>query len=93
MTDYSSIVEDIETTPDHLFRPEADFWHAIVATDAQEMNDRIYVTIPEFGNLRFGPARWQSRDATSLPSRGDVALVAFNNRRELWVIAWWPFQD
>lgn len=35
--------------------------------------------------------RWQSRDATSLPAKGMVCLVAIDDYNEPWVIAWWPF--
>jgi len=68
-------------------------WHAIVATNAASINDRIMVTIPEFSTrLRFGPCRWQAReDVTALPQRGDTALVLFSSKKEPWVVAWWPF--
>lgn len=67
-------------------------WYAIVATNATDLSDSLEVTIPAFDrNLRFGPCRWQSRDAVTLPARGDEALVIFDDRKQPWIIAWWPF--
>lgn len=67
-------------------------WYAIVATNATDLSDSLEVVIPAFDkNLRFGPCRWQSRDAVSLPARGDEALVVFDERKQPWIIAWWPF--
>lgn len=70
----------------------AQAWHAIIATDATTFSDKIFVTIPAFDETqRWGPCRWQSRDGSSLPARGDSALVIFDERRECWITAWWPF--
>lgn len=67
-------------------------WYATIATNAIDLSSSVDVTIPAFDkNLRFGPCRWQSRDATSLPARGDECLVIFDDRKQPWVVAWWPF--
>lgn len=67
-------------------------WYAVVAKTVTDLSESVYVVIPDFDpDLQFGPCRWQSRDATSLPARGDEALVVFDNKRRPWVIAWWPF--
>lgn len=63
-------------------RAPADFAHS------------LFVTLPDFGSdqdLEWGPCRWQSRDATTLPAKGDQCLVLFDNNKEPWVVAWWPF--
>lgn len=66
-------------------------WFATFATAVADLGDLAPVIIPEFDeNLQWGPCRWQSRDATSLPAKGDQCLVAFDNRRNPWVVAWWP---
>ena len=67
-------------------------WHATVATEPADLDEMIYVVIPEFSpQLRWGPCRWQARSDTALPSRGDDALVIRSNRGEWWVVSWWPF--
>jgi hypothetical protein len=70
-------------------------WDGLVATDAADLSDPIYVRIPDLaGDLQIGPCRWQSRDDTSLPARNDRCLVVFaNNTGEPWVVAWWPFDE
>lgn len=69
-------------------------WHAIIASDPGDQDERIYITIPEFSNtLQWGPCRWQARSDTALPARGDTALAMRSNRGEWWVISWWPFDD
>lgn len=63
-----------------------------VAVGATDMGDRIWVTIDAFADgRRYGPCRWQSRDDTSLPARGDRCLVIFDDNQEGWVTVWWPF--
>lgn len=66
-------------------------WAGSIATTVTDFSDRVYITIPELGNLRLGPARWQARDAVSFPARGDECLVIFDNKNEPWVVVWWPF--
>lgn len=67
-------------------------WYARISADATDLSDLVPVIIPEFDEqLEWGPCRWQSRDDTSLPNQGDEALVAFDNRRNPWIVVWWPF--
>ena len=67
-------------------------WYGTVAKTCTDITQAIPVIIPEFDPmLEWGPCLWQSRDATSLPAKGDRCLVAFDNRRNPWVVAWWPF--
>lgn len=63
-----------------------------VAVGASDMGDRIMVIVPAIDETqRIGPCRWQARDETSHPARGDACLVAFDEQSDPWVIAWWPF--
>ena len=74
--------------PDMMTQP----WFGVVSKDAVDFTDMLMVTIPAFDeNLEWGPMRWQSRDATSLPSVGDHCLVVFDDERNGWVVAWWPY--
>lgn len=67
-------------------------WYARISRDAADLSDLVPVIIPEFDEqLQWGPCRWQSRDDISLPAKGDEALVAFDNRRNPWIVTWWPF--
>lgn len=69
-------------------------WSAIVAEPATDMDTKIHVVIPGFSDgLQVGPCRWQARDATSLPARGDRCLVTFDDHHEPWVPIWWPFDS
>lgn len=62
-----------------------------VAVGATDMGQRIYITVPAISDHRLGPCRWQARDDTSHPARGDICLVEFDDQGEPWVVAWWPF--
>jgi hypothetical protein len=66
-------------------------WYAIVSRGATDLSDLIPVIIPDYDkNLEWGPCRWQARDATSLPAKGDECFVVFDNRRQPWIVSWWP---
>jgi hypothetical protein len=66
-------------------------WHAVVARDVTAMDELMDVIIPGFDNtLVWVGCRWQPRDATTLPQRGDDALLIFDNNRDKWVPCWWP---
>lgn len=70
----------------------AGIWQAVIAVGASDMSDTVKVRIPGFNSaMQIGPCRWQARDSSSHPARGNVCLVAFDDRGECWVIAWWPF--
>lgn len=67
-------------------------WEGVIASNPGDVGDLIEFTIPAVdADLKFGPCRWMSRDATSLPVKGDTCLVAFDNNAAPWVVAWWPF--
>lgn len=67
-------------------------WRGVVAKSAGDLTTLVPVIIPEYDEkLEWGPCRWQSRDATSLPVKGDSCLVIFDNLRQPWIVAWWPF--
>jgi hypothetical protein len=74
--------------------PEGGAWHALIASDPADLDEKVYIVIPEFSlALRFGPCKWQARSDTALPVRGNIALAIKSNRGEWWVVAWWPFDD
>jgi len=74
------------------YEDQAPLWLGKFATNVGDLNDLAPVIIPDFDpNLQWGPARWQTRDDVTLPRKGDACLIAFDNHRNPWVIAWWPF--
>lgn len=69
-------------------------WQGVITAGAQSLSDLVDVRIPAFSTRQnFAGCRWQSRDDHSTPDRGDVCLGGFDDRGELWVIAWWPFEE
>jgi hypothetical protein len=67
-------------------------WYGTFAYDVDDFLERAYVILPDFNeNQAVGPCRWQARDSTSLPDKGDDCLVMYDNRGQLWVVAWWPY--
>ncbi len=53
---------------------------------------RARIVIPDMNpDLVFENVRWQSRNSTTLPVVGDKCLVIFDNNREPWIVAWWPY--
>jgi hypothetical protein len=74
-------------------QPEGrDVWRGVVAASAADFADLVPVILPEFDqHLQWGPCRWQPRGDISLPAKGDTCLVMFDNRRDPWIVAWWPF--
>lgn len=66
-------------------------WAGVFADDVALFTDRAYVIIAAFDQqLRLGPYRWQTRDAFTLPNRGDACLVIFDDTGDGWVVAWVP---
>lgn len=69
-------------------------WYGEMAHDITDIRNGAFVYIMDFSDsLMWGPCPWQSRDKDSLPSEGDPCIVVFDNRRNPWVIAWWPFAN
>jgi hypothetical protein len=66
---------------------------AVVAVGAETLEQEIEVVIPVFStDQRFGPCRWQSRQAGEpLPSRGDPCLVVMDETQTPWVVTYWPY--
>jgi hypothetical protein len=63
-----------------------------ISRGASTMDDKVWVVIAALSTDReIGPCRWQARDDTSKPARGDRCFVQFDDNQEAWVIAWWPF--
>lgn len=75
---------------------------AIIASDPADTTEEVYVTMPHFdgttdhpnGVHLHGPCPWTPRVVDSghygIPSRGDRALVAFNEEDEPVIVTWWP---
>lgn len=88
MTDF---LADSKTRPESL---AGSTFSAVIADAPGDFDEKVYVTIPAFDpQLQWGPCRWQSRDATSLPGRGDACLVVFDENQEPWIPLWWPFNS
>jgi hypothetical protein len=82
-------LRDMRPTPQ---RPESRLWYGTVAETVTALDDDLLVILPDFDPRHlWGPCKWQSRDAVSLPSKGDECVVAFDNRNNPWVLAWWPY--
>lgn len=72
--------------------PPTQIWHGKIASNPTDVSDRLSVVVPDFDpDYQWENCRWQSRDSTSLPVRGDACVVVLTNRGEAWVLAWWPF--
>jgi hypothetical protein len=73
-------------------RHVAKTWQGVFSRDVADLTNLAYVTIPDMDpHLEIGPCRWQSRDQVSLPVKGDVCLVIFDNDNAPWIAVWWPF--
>lgn len=84
MSDFRDLHRDESGLPQAVY--------GLIAKTAADLTTLVPVIIPEFdAHLQWGPCRWQSRDSVSLPQKGDACLVVFDNRREPWIVAWWPF--
>lgn len=67
-------------------------WFGHVSRNVGSLTTLMYVTLEAHDETtEFGPCRWQSRDDTSLPTKGDEVLVMFDDKRQPWVVAWWPY--
>lgn len=69
-----------------------DIWFGQIARAVGDFTERAYVILPDFAqDKQLGPCFWQARDSVTLPARGDRCVVVFDNRGQIWVLAWWPF--
>lgn len=83
---------------DDVFPPmrnEASAFSAEVLDDATDVGDEVRVIVPGFddGAEFHGPCRWAPRagdDGPVYPTRGDHALVVFDDDRTPWIVAWSP---
>lgn len=67
-------------------------WSATFAEDVSDITEPAVVVIPAFDPVQqWKGCRWQSRDALTLPNRGDRCLVIFDETVQPWVVAWWPY--
>lgn len=63
--------------------------------DVAAVGDPAFVAVPAFSDtgteeLEWGPCSWAPEWGDSLPNRGDLALLLFDNHRLPWVIRWVP---
>lgn len=88
----SAIEREIVRQKADLAATPAGAFAGTVSKGATDMGERIMVVVPAINpTLAIGPCRWQARDDTSHPARGDSCLVVFDDNDEAWVAAWWPF--
>lgn len=68
-------------------------WSAVVATNAADVTQAVMVVIPRYHpQLRWGPCRWMPRgESLTYPTRGDKAIVMFDDTNTPFIVAWWPF--
>ena len=90
--------QDRERRPEHRT-----LWFGTIAEDVANDSEMAFVILPEFSEkLKWGPCRWMPRTemtgigpgtaaAVVKPLKGDECIVAFDNRRQPWILAWWPF--
>ena len=69
-------------------RPQLE--HGIIAASPDDFNTPVGVILPDFNDTDiWGPYRW-THNGNAMPQQGDQCLVAYSNRREGWVVAYWP---
>lgn len=64
----------------------------VVDSNPADETEEVWVLIPrkDGGKSRYGPCPgWVPRLA-ALPTKGDRALVGFDDENEPWLLAWWP---
>ena len=72
--------------------PTQRLWQGVIATTPTSFSQRVDVIIPAFDDtLRWQNCRWQARNSSDLPAKGNSCLAAIDDNDEVWVIAWWPF--
>lgn len=65
--------------------------HGIIGVTPTAYDEPIPVILPEFSNDQYwGPCLWTAHFNGDFPQAGDDCLIAFSNRREPWIVAWWP---
>lgn len=73
-------------------KPPQTLWSGKIANNISDFADLLSVVIPGIDeNVRWENCKWQARNDTDIPHRGDSCLVAFDDNNQLWVVAWWPF--
>jgi hypothetical protein len=81
---------DLKDTRPNPNRPESLGWYGRFAKDVQDISDPAFIVLPDLDERHlWGPARWQARDAVTLPNKGDECMALFDNRRQLWIPSWW----
>ena len=67
-------------------------WGAVFAKDLGDFGDLAQIIIPSLDTTtRWENCRWQARNETDLPQRGDECLAIFDENNQIWIPIWWPF--
>jgi hypothetical protein len=72
-------------------------WSGEIATDPADTTDPVMVRIPakDEGVYEYGPCPWEPRivdgDEYGIPSTGDRALIALDEKGDPWIVMWWPY--
>ena len=81
-------IEQLITGPDALAAsPQAHRGSFLTAPGS--VTDLADVVLEQAEGVRFDDVRWMPRGAT-LPTVGDLCLVALDDEGDPWVTAWWP---
>ncbi len=71
--------------------PDPTGWRADIISDAISADDRVRVRVKGLDNGQFehGPCPFMPR-GEALPSKGDRAIVGFDDIGEPYIQVWWP---
>lgn len=73
---------------------EISLWYGTIAENVTDFDVKAFVILPDFDpDKQIGPCFWQARNNIDLPLRGNRCIVIFDNRQQLWILAWWPFSS
>lgn len=65
------------------------FFGQVVAPAPASFASPLNVLLPDIDNTTpWSLGRWPQSHGTTLPTVGTTCLVAFDNRRNPWVVAW-----
>jgi hypothetical protein len=80
---------ELRTVEDGLVDPTG--WRARILDDAAGPNDRVRVRVPglDNGQHAHGPCPFMPR-GEAIPSKGDHAIVEFDDEYEPYIALWWP---
>lgn len=91
---YDDLASD-ERKPPPRDLDDVTLYEAVLATTPSDTTEQAMVIVPSFSSKHlYGPCPWAPRivdsDTYATPSKGDRALVAISNEKEVWIVSWWP---